>query len=145
MRTSLATLLTAIIGFPLSLSAQSPAASIPVCSGALDGEQLRMSLEYSDGFTVEAFWNVFENGGIGLPDGSLGYRIALRLNEMAVTDPKTGEQALRPLAEPITLDYTGPMLPALVRRASAVWCTALVEVRAEGPLNGRRTAGARSP
>jgi len=145
MRMSMATSLIAIVAFPLSLAAQSPATPPPVCTADLEGRQLRMSLEYSDGFMVEAFWNVSKNGGVVLPDGTAGSQLGLRLNELVVTEPETGRPEFRPLAEPVTLTYQGPTVQALILRASRVWCIAIEEVREEGPSGNRRTASVRSP
>ncbi|HEX7120247.1 MAG TPA: hypothetical protein VF212_15740 [Longimicrobiales bacterium] len=118
---------------PVGLSAQAPA-NAPACRADLDGNRLTTTIEFSDGYAVEAPWTVNWNRSASLEDGSRGVAADASLDRIVEVDPQTGQRMVTPFPEPIETTFEGRSEEELIYRAAQIWC--LTVLRAQEQNSG---------
>jgi len=134
-----AMLLVALI-IPAGLEAQTrdPA---PACRGSLDGNRLTTTIEFADGYAVEAPWRVSWTRGAAFEDGTSGMVANAVLDRIIESNSRNGERIETSFPEPIETTFEGATEEELVYRAAQVWC--LTVLKAQERTNGGRGASDR--
>ncbi len=127
---------------PVGLSAQAPA-DAPACRADLDGNRLTTTIEFSDGYAVEAPWTVNWNRAASLEDGSRGVSAKASLDRIVEVDPATGQRVVTPFPEPIETTFEGRSEEELIYRAAQIWC--LTVLRAQEQSGGGSQQPTSSP
>ncbi len=122
---------------PAGLSAQAPA-DAPACRADLDGDRLTTTIEFSDGYAVEAPWSVNWNRSASLEDGSRGVAAAARLDRIVEVDPATGQRVVTPFPEPIQTTFEGRSEEELIYRAAQIWCLTVLKAQEQGAGGGQQ-------
>jgi hypothetical protein len=132
-----AALLLALV-LPVYLAAQSSEA--PACRAALDGDLLTTTIEFSDGYSVEAPWHVTWNRSAALEDGRTGVSATARLDRIVEVKPGTKERVMTPFPEPITTKFEGHSEQELAYRAAQVWCLTVLKAQEQSPNKAGKPA-----
>lgn len=120
------------LALPAHLMAQqSPSA--PACRAALDGDLLTTTIEFSDGYAVEAPWQVTWNRAAALEDGRIGISATARLDRIVEVRPGTKERVMTPFPEPITTTFEGASEQELAYRAAQIWCLTVLKAQEQAP------------
>lgn len=120
---------------PAGLSAQAPA-DAPACRADLDGNRLTTTIEFSDGYAVEAPWTVNWNRAASLEDGSRGVSAAASLDRIVEVDPATGQRIVTPFPEPIETTFEGRTEEELIYRAAQIWCLTVLRAQEQQGAGG---------
>lgn len=110
----------------------------PACRADLDGNQLTTTIEFNDGYAVEAPWSLSWNRAAALPDGRTGVAAAARLDRIVEVDPSTGQRIVTPFPEPIETTFEGGTEEELMYQAAQIWCLTVIKAQ-------EREHGARQP
>lgn len=116
------------LAMPAQIWAQEPPKA-PACRAALDGDQLTTTIEFSDGYAVEAPWQVTWNRGASLEDGRPGLTATARLDRIVEVKPGTKERVMTPFPEPITTTFEGQSEQELAYRAAQIWCLTVLKAQ----------------
>lgn len=129
------------LAVPALAGAQEPA-NAPACRASLDGDQLTTTIEFSDGYAVEAPWQMTWNRSASLEDGRRGVSAIARLDRIVEVTPGTQERVMTPFPEPIETTFEGATEQELAYRAAQIWCITVLKAQEQAPGNsGRPTAG----
>jgi hypothetical protein len=141
MRFLMNTILVLALAAPAGLSAQEPG-NAPACRGSLDGDQLTTTIEFPDGYAVEAPWRVTWDRTASLEDGRRGVIASARLDRIVEVDPSTGQRVVTPFPDPIETTFEGHSEEELVYRAAQIWCLTVIKAQ-EQSANGTRQPATR--
>lgn len=103
--------------------------AVPTCSGELDGTRLTTTIEYADGYAVEAPWRVLTNRPVSSEPGRV---IAVHLDRIVERVPESGQKVTTPFPNPIQTTFEGADMDAIVSQAAQVWCVTVMNVREDG-------------
>lgn len=123
------------LAIPAGLIAQNPG-NAPACRASLDGDQLTTTIEFPDGYAVEAPWRVAWNRSASLEDGRPGVVAAARLDHIVEVDPATGQRVATPFPEPIETTFEGHSEEELIYRAAQIWCVTVLKAQERKPAEG---------
>lgn len=129
---------------PVQLSAQEPANG-PACRASLDGDQLTTTIEFSDGYAVEAPWHVTWNRSASLEDGSPGVAASASLDRIVEVRPDTKERVMTAFPEPITTTFEGHSEQELAYRAAQIWCLTVLKAQGKAPSGSEKPAERKKP
>jgi hypothetical protein len=124
---------------PAQLVAQE-SGQAPACRAALDGDQLTTTIEFSDGYAVEAPWQVTWNRSASLEDGRPGISATARLDRIVEVSPGTKERVMTPFPEPITTTFEGHSEQELAYRAAQIWCLTVLKAQEQAPNKAGKPA-----
>ena len=141
MRFLINTILVLALAAPAGLSAQEPG-NAPACRGSLDGDQLTTTIEFPDGYAVEAPWRVTWDRAASLEDGRRGVVASAKLDRIVEVDPSTGQRVVTPFPDPIETTFDGHSEEELVYRAAQIWCLTVIKAQ-EQSANGTRQPATR--
>lgn len=137
------------LAMPARVGAQEPPKA-PACRAALDGDLLTTTIEFSDGYAVEAPWQVTWNRSASLENGETGMSATARLDRIVEVRPDTKERVMTPFPEPITTTFEGQNEQELAYRAAQIWCLTVLKAQEQisrkpaGKPAKRNTAAHRS-
>ena len=103
----------------------------PVCRGSMDGGRLTTVVQFEDGYTVEAPWQVLGNRAAPLSDGGRGIQMGARLDRIIEVDPATGARQATPFPNPVSITFEGHSRGELISRAAQIWCASVLKARAD--------------
>ncbi len=103
----------------------------PVCRGSMDGARLTTVVQFEDGYTVEAPWQVTQNRAGPISDGGRGIQMGARLDRIIEVDPSTGVRQATPFPNPVDITFEGHSRDELISRAAQIWCSSVVKARAD--------------
>lgn len=103
----------------------------PVCRGSMAGGRLTTVVQFEDGYTVEAPWQVMQNRAGPIADGGRGIQMGARLDRIIEVDPSTGVRQATPFPNPVDVTFEGRNRDELISRAAQVWCASVVKARAD--------------
>jgi hypothetical protein len=127
------------------LSSAQDAATGPACRASLDGDQLTTTIEFSDGYAVEAPWHVTWNRSASLEDGSPGVAANARLDRIVEVKPGTKERVMTPFPEPIPTTFEGHTEQELAYRAAQIWCLTVLKAQGKAPNKSESPAARKKP
>ena len=116
---------------PGALGAQQVSDREPVCRGSMDGGRLTTVVQFEDGYTVEAPWQVMQNKAGPLTDGGRGIQMGARLDRIIEVDPATGARQATPFPNPVSITFEGHNRDELISRAAQIWCSSVLKARAD--------------
>lgn len=122
------------LALPVGLYGQE-AGEGPACRATLDGELLTTTIEFTNGYVVEAPWRVTANRTAALEDGRRGLVVDAVLDRIIETEPATGEQRTTPFPDPIEAIFEGHSEEELVYRAAQIWCLTIMELQKKAPAS----------
>lgn len=128
------------LSVPIGASAQAPA-----CRADLDGDRLTTTIEFSDGYAVEAPWTVTWNRSASLEDGSVGVAAAASLDRIVEVEPGTGQRVVTPFPEPIRTTFEGRSEEELIYRAAQIWCLTVLRAQEQGASGSRQPQSQSQP
>lgn len=137
MRFLINTALALALAAPVGLSAQVPG-DAPACRADMDGNRLTTTIEFSDGYAVEAPWSVTWNRSASLQDGSRGVAAAASLDRIVEVDPATGQRVVTPFPEPIETTFEGQSEDELIYRAAQIWCLTVLRAQEQSAGGAQR-------
>ncbi len=132
MRTFFKLMAVAALAAPAGLRAQLTAEHAPLCRASMDGGNLLTVIEFADGSSVAAPWQVLASKPAALDDGARGVRMGARLERIVEVDP-AGRRRSTPFPRPIDVTFEGHDRNELVSNAAQVWCMSVLRARAEAP------------
>ena len=99
----------------------------PVCRADQKGARLVTTIEYRDGYRIDAPWRVtsegrFRNGGS---------RLTVALDHIIETDGLTGKRQVISLPGVVELTFKGANREQVLREAADVWCETVGKAMAE--------------
>lgn len=118
---------TIILAVLLATTAASSQAQSPRSGGTCRANQLGNTLltsaEYSDGYKVEAPWQVLashttKNGGASM---------TATLDHIIETNPETGKRQRTPLPGTIEMTFEGANAVLMLREAADIWCSTVAK------------------
>lgn len=115
----------------------------PACRATLDGGRLTTTIEFTNGYVVEAPWRVTGNRTASLEDGRRGLVVDAVLDRIIEREPATGQQRTTPFPDPIEAVFEGHSEEELVYRAAQIWCLTIMELHKKKPTS--KTPGEVSP
>jgi len=124
-----------------SIAGAQGSSNAPACRAALDGDELTTTIEFSDGYAVEAPWQMTWNRAASMEDGRPGVTATARLDRIVEVTPGTGERVMTPFPEPITTTFEGATEQELAYKAAQVWCITVLKAQEEA--KGRTSRPAR--
>jgi hypothetical protein len=127
------------LALPVGLAAQETSKA-PACRAALDGDLLTTTIEFSDGYAVEAPWQVTWNRSAALADGQTGVSAQARLDRIVEVKPGTHERVMTPFPEPITTTFEGHSEQELAYRAAQIWCLTVLKAQEQAPTKAGKPA-----
>jgi hypothetical protein len=111
---------------PAGLTAQS--SQVPACKANLEGPRLTTTIEFRNGYAVEAPWRVVSNRVSSLGDGRPGRVVSARLSGIVEIDPETGRRTATPFPEAIETVFEGRTHDDVLANAAQVWCMTVLKV-----------------
>jgi hypothetical protein len=132
------------LALPARLGAQDPGEA-PACRASLDGDQLTTTIEFSDGYAVEAPWQVVWNRSASLEDGSRGVSATAKLDRIVEVRPGSKERVMTPFPEPITTTFEGHSEQELAYRAAQIWCLTVLKAQEQAPNKSGKPAQRTTP
>ncbi len=132
------------LALPARVGAQE-SAKAPACRAALDGDLLTTTIEFSDGYAVEAPWQVTWNRSASLEDGRPGIIATARLDRIVEVSPGTQERVMTPFPEPITTTFEGHSEQELAYRAAQIWCLTVLKAQEQAPNKSGKPAQRTTP
>jgi hypothetical protein len=116
---------------PAVVGAQQVSDREPVCRGSMDGGRLTTVVQFEDGYTVEAPWEVMQNRAGPLAAGGRGIQMGARLDRIIEVDPSTGARQATPFPNPVNMTFEGRNRDELISRAAQIWCASVLKARAD--------------
>jgi hypothetical protein len=104
--------------------------SAPVCKADQAGKILLTSIEYDDGYKVEAPWRVIATQKS--KDGN--QRMRAVLDHIIETKPVTHQRQLTALPSAIEMTFRGTNNNVILREAAEVWCSTVAKALAVRPV-----------
>jgi hypothetical protein len=101
----------------------------PKCSAELKGRELLTSIQFSDGYRLEAPWEVLSSQHLVAAGDREAVVAELQLDRLIETDAITRQRQSSDLAEPVRLRLQAASDAALVYRAAETWCSTVIEAR----------------
>lgn len=132
------------LAVPAGLRAQATG-NAPACRANLDGDQLTTSIEFPDGYAVEAPWRVAWNRSASLEDGRTGVVASAQLDRIVEVTPGTGQRVVTPFPEPIATTFEGASEEELVYRAAQIWCLTVLKAQEQESNRTRKPANQTFP
>ena len=119
-----------------SASAQAPRAG-GTCRANQSGKVLLTSVEYSDGYRVEAPWQVMSSHVAQNGNASM----TATLDHIIETNPTTGKRHRTPLPGTIEMTFVGENGVLMLREAADIWCSTVAKALGaqEADLQSRAT------
>lgn len=118
---------TIIIAVLLATAAASASAQNPrsggTCKADQSGNLLITSIEYTDGYKVEAPWRVLSTRREQRGSASM----TAVLDHIIETNPTTGKRQSTPLPGAIELTFEGENNVMLLREAADIWCATVTK------------------
>jgi hypothetical protein len=118
---------TIIIAVMLTAAAASASAQTPrsagTCRANQSGGVLLTSVEYADGYRVEAPWRVLSSQVARNGNASM----TATLDHIIETNPATGKRHRTPLPGTIEMTFEGENGVLLLREAADVWCSTVAK------------------
>ncbi len=102
-----------------------------ICKADQAGKILLTSVEYRDGYKVEAPWRVIATRKA--TDG--GQRMTAVLDHIIETNPLTEKRQLTPLPGAIEMTFSGVNNHVVLREAADVWCSTVAKALAARPAD----------
>lgn len=135
MRLSINLLAPLALLIPVGLGAQTPN-DPPACRGDMDGDRLTTTIEFADGYAVEAPWQVRYNRTARLDNGAEGIEVGASLDRIVEVDPRTGERVTTPFPEPIETTFRADNERELIHQAAQIWCLTVLRAQQEAGSDG---------
>jgi hypothetical protein len=101
--------------------------SEPVCRADQNGARLITTIEYRDGYRVDAPWRVTSEGKFRTG----GSRLTAALDHIIETDALTGKRQVISLPGAVEMTFKGVNREQLLREAAEVWCATVGKAMAE--------------
>lgn len=101
----------------------------PSCRAELKGGRLTTSIEFTNGYRLDAPWKVLGSQHLEARGNLKSIVADLLLEALIETDALTGKQLSTTLAEPIRLRLQAPTEPDIVFQAAQTWCTSVIQAR----------------
>lgn len=99
----------------------------PACRAELKGLDLLTIVELPSGLMVEGPWRVIHTAD--MEDGDAHYTMFATLDRVVERNPITGNRAITPFPQPISLTFEGTSQLELVQRAARVWCVTVMRAQ----------------
>lgn len=99
----------------------------PVCRADQNGARLVTTIEYRDGYRVDAPWRVTSEGQFRKG----GSRLTAELDHIIETHALTGKQKTISLPGVVEMTFKGATRQQLLREAADVWCATVGKAMAE--------------
>ncbi len=115
------TIMLAVLLTATAASAQTPREG-GTCKADRAGNILLTSVEYADGYKVEAPWRVK-----ALRAEQAGASLTAELDHIIETNPATGKRHRTPLPGTIELTFEGASNALLLREAADIWCATVAK------------------
>lgn len=131
MRFMIHAAVVAALVVPGMAGAQVVADREPVCRGSMDGGRLTTVVQFEDGYTVEAPWQVLQNRSGPIADGGRGIQMGARLDRIIEVDPSTGARQATPFPNPVDMTFEGHNRSELISRAAQIWCSSVLKARSD--------------
>ncbi len=109
-----------------SVGAQTTRNDDALCKADQSGKILLTSVEYTNGYKVEAPWRVTSEQTSKEGDT----QVTAVLDHIIETDPETRKRSLTPLPGAIEMTFSAASQKALLREAANVWCTTVAKAMA---------------
>lgn len=93
-----------------------------VCRANQSGNVLVTTIEYDNGYRVQAPWRVSEKG---INDRS--WSVKAVVDRIVETDPLTRKQATTPLPAPVEVTFKGHNAHEILKDAAAIWCSTVAK------------------
>lgn len=116
----------------------------PACRADMQGDQLITTIEFADGYAVQAPWDVEYSRPATLQNGEEGIEVGASLDRIIEVDPATGERVVTPFPEPIETSFQAANEQELIYRAAQIWCLTVLKAQEQGASaeSGRTTTRA---
>jgi hypothetical protein len=131
------TILTALLITVIAGGANAQGRADGTCRANQSGDILLTSVEYDNGYKVEAPWRVVSSDKV---EGTV--RTTAVVDHIIETNPATRKRQLTPLPGAIEMTFQGEDTASMLREAADVWCSTVAKalgarsteapVRAEG-------------
>jgi hypothetical protein len=125
MRSVIATTIL-VTAWAAASNAQTPH-NRPVCRADQSGARLITTIEYRDGYRVDAPWRVTSEGKFRKG----GSRLTVALDHIIETDALTGKRQVISLPGVVEMTFKGSNREQLLREAADVWCATVGKAMAE--------------
>jgi len=109
-----------------------PADPEPKCTAELRGRQLRTTIEFHDGYRLDAPWEVLNSQHLQASGELTSVVAELQLDQLIETDAVTGKKLSTALTQPVRLRLQAATDEALVFRAADTWCSTVIQARRGG-------------
>jgi hypothetical protein len=117
------TILTAILALTIAGSAQAQIRGGGTCKANQSGDILLTSVEYDNGYKVEAPWKVVATQGA--EPGPV--RTVAVVDHIIETNPATRKRQLTPLPGAIEMTFQGETNALMLREAADLWCSTVAK------------------
>lgn len=131
MRSMVKALAALALVYPVGVVAQVPNREVPACRGSLEGDLLTTSIEFPNGYAVEAPWRITGNRRAALENGQRGVVMSASLDRIVEVDPRNGQRVTTPFPEPIETSFEGRDQDELIYRAAQIWCLTVLRAQEE--------------
>lgn len=112
---------------------KSPPAGDPACHAELKGQWLTTTIEFTDGYRLQAPWKVLSSQRLDTRGSMQSIVADLLLENLIEGDVITGEQQATPLMQPIRLRLEAQTEPELVLQAAQTWCVTVIQAQQGNP------------
>lgn len=116
-----------ITAWAANANGQTPNNNRPVCTADQSGGILVTTIEYTDGYRVEAPWRVTSEAKFTQGET----RITALLDHIIETDPLTRKKQVTALPGVVEMMFKGDSRQQLLREAAEVWCTTVGKAMAD--------------
>ncbi len=117
------TILTAVIMTVIAGSANAQGRSDGTCRANHSGDILLTTVQYENGYKVEAPWRVVSSN----QPRQGAARMTAILDHIIETNPATGKRQLTPLPGAIEMTFQGDNNAMMLREAADVWCSTVAK------------------
>jgi hypothetical protein len=124
--------LVAALAFPALRSTGGENSAPANCSGSLQGNTLVTSIEFTDGYSVEAPWRVTQTRLTARQDGAPRWAIAANLDRIVERETANARPVTTPFPAPIETTFEGKDDDDAVFQAAQIWCLTVIKVKNEG-------------
>lgn len=101
----------------------------PTCRAKLKGALLTTSIQFQNGYTLEAPWQVVQTQRAWLSDEKSMLVVDLSLDRIVELDELTGERSATPLPHPVRVQVEAQTEPEIVKEAANTWCSTVIKAR----------------
>jgi hypothetical protein len=129
MRTRVIALLLALL--PAAAAAQDSATQ-PTCKADRTGDQLLTTVNYPDGFTVEAPWRILDVRA-GVSTGDRNISVLASLDRVIEYNPVRKERVATPFPSSVEIVFEADSEDGILETAAQVWCATVAKVRSSIP------------